>query len=92
MPRLAASDSHEIASRDEVFPHRPEVVWKTLTTPELIGRWFMMADRLRACERCKRPSTYQTTPAGEWDGVTPLSSAGRDAERERLVYAWERRA
>jgi uncharacterized protein YndB with AHSA1/START domain len=35
------ADSHEIVV-DEVFPHRPEVVWKTLTTPELIGRWFMM--------------------------------------------------
>ena len=27
---------------DEVFPHAPEVVWKTLTTPELMGRWLSM--------------------------------------------------
>ena len=28
------TDTHEIVV-DEVFPHRPEVVWKTLTTAEL---------------------------------------------------------
>jgi uncharacterized protein YndB with AHSA1/START domain len=29
------ADSQEIVV-DEVFPHAPEVVWKTLTTPELM--------------------------------------------------------
>ncbi len=27
---------------DEVFPHRPETIWKTLTTANLMGRWLMM--------------------------------------------------
>ena len=25
---------------EEVFPHAPETIWKTLTTGELIGRWL----------------------------------------------------
>lgn len=28
---------------DEIFPHTPEAVWETLTTPELMGRWLMEA-------------------------------------------------
>jgi uncharacterized protein YndB with AHSA1/START domain len=80
------ADCHEIVV-DEVFPHAPEVVWKTLTTPELMGRWLKMTPTgFEAVEG--RRFTYQTTPAGEWDGVihcqvlevTPL---------QRLVYAWE---
>ena len=26
---------------DEIFPHAPETIWKTLTTGELIARWLM---------------------------------------------------
>ena len=26
---------------EEVFPHAPEMIWTTLTTGELIGRWLM---------------------------------------------------
>jgi hypothetical protein len=26
---------------DEVFPHAPETIWKTLTSGDLIGRWMM---------------------------------------------------
>lgn len=35
------NDSREIVV-DEVFPHAPELLWKTLTTPELMGRWLMV--------------------------------------------------
>ena len=35
------SDTQDIVV-DEVFPHAPETIWKTLTTGELIGRWIMM--------------------------------------------------
>src|SRR5580704_4804516 len=34
------SDAQEIEV-DEVFPHTPEKIWKTLTTGDLIGRWLM---------------------------------------------------
>ena len=52
---------------DEVFPHRPEVVWRTLTTAELIGRWLMVPTGFEPTKG--KPFTFQTTPAGAWDGV-----------------------
>ena len=27
---------------DDVFPHAPEVIWKALTSGELMGRWLVM--------------------------------------------------
>jgi uncharacterized protein YndB with AHSA1/START domain len=27
---------------DEVFPHAPETIWKTLTSGELMARWLRM--------------------------------------------------
>ena len=52
---------------DEVFPHAPATVWKALTTGNLIARW-MMAPRGFEPVPGNR-FTFQTTPAGEWDGV-----------------------
>ena len=34
------SDRQDIVV-DEVFPHTPETIWKTLTTGEMIERWMM---------------------------------------------------
>ena len=51
---------------DEVFPHAPETIWKTLTTGELIGRWLMMTPT--GFEPVKgKYFTFQTTSAGAWD-------------------------
>src|SRR6202790_1143862 len=72
---------------DEVFPHRPEVVWKTLTTAELMGRWLMMMPT--GFEPTKGTQfTYQTTPAGEWDGVIHCQVL-EVKPNEQLVYAWK---
>ncbi|MBY3270791.1 SRPBCC domain-containing protein [Rhizobium laguerreae] len=78
-------DTQEIVV-DEVFPHRPETLWKTLTTADLMGRWLMIPTGFEPIEG--KHFTYQTTPAGDWDGtihcrvleVTP---------NERLTYAWK---
>jgi uncharacterized protein YndB with AHSA1/START domain len=79
------ADSREIVV-DEVFPHTSEVVWRTLTTPELIGRWLMMVPTGFEPTKGKR-FTYQTTPAGEWDGV--IHCLVLDViPNERLVYEW----
>ena len=79
------ADSHEIVV-DEVFPHAPEVVWKTLTTAKLMGRWLMMMPTGFEPTKGKR-FTYQTTPAGEWDGV--IHCLVLDViPNERLVYEW----
>jgi len=56
------SDTQDIVV-DEVFPHAPETIWKTLTTGELIGRWIEMAPT--GFEPVKgKHFTFQTTPAG----------------------------
>jgi uncharacterized protein YndB with AHSA1/START domain len=72
---------------DEVFPHAPEVVWKTLVTPELMNRWLSMTPVGFEATPGKR-FTYQTTPAGEWDGV--IQCEVREViVNERLVYTWQ---
>lgn len=70
---------------DELLPHRPEAVWRVLTTGELMGRWMMKPTGF-ALEVGNR-FTFQTTPAGAWDGtircevleVVPL---------KRFSFAW----
>ena len=71
---------------DEVFPHAPEVVWKTLTTPELMARWLKMPSEGFA-PVVGKAFTYQTTPAGEWDGVIQCQIL-EAAANERLAYSW----
>jgi uncharacterized protein YndB with AHSA1/START domain len=70
---------------DEIFPHAPDVVWKTLTTPELMGRWLMAPTGFEA--RKGTHFTYQTTPAGEWDGVIHCQVL-EVQPNERLAYSW----
>ena len=38
---MPKSDLQDIVV-DEVFPHAPETIWKTLTTGELMERWLGM--------------------------------------------------
>jgi uncharacterized protein YndB with AHSA1/START domain len=85
------SEAATVASRqdivvDEVFPHAPEVVWKTLTTPELMGRWLSMQPTGFEPRKGNR-FTYQTTPAGEWNGVIQCEVL-EVIPNERLVYTW----
>ena len=72
---------------DEVFPHAPETIWKTLTTGELIARWLMMPTTEFEPAKGKR-FTFQTTPAGAWDGVIHCQVL-EATPNERLVYAWK---
>ena len=70
---------------EEVLPHAPETIWRTLTTGELIGRWLMKPTGFKAVKGTR--FSFQTTPAGAWDGVIHcevLDVAGN----ERLSYSW----
>jgi Activator of Hsp90 ATPase homolog 1-like protein len=58
------SDTQDIVV-EEVFPHTPETIWKTLTTGELIRRWMMAPTGFEPVEGAR--FTFQTTPAGAWD-------------------------
>ena len=71
---------------DEVFPHAPETIWKTLTTGELIGRWLMAPTGFEPVEGTR--FTFQTKPGGAWDGVIHCQVL-EVIPNERLVYAWK---
>jgi uncharacterized protein YndB with AHSA1/START domain len=78
------TDTREIVV-DEIFPHAPEIIWKALTTAELIGRWLMPPTGFEP--RVGKHFTFQTATAGEWDGV--IHCQVLEAEpNARLVYAW----
>src|ERR1700680_3699087 len=71
---------------EEVLPHAPETIWKTLTTGELIGRWLMQPTGFEPVKGTR--FTFQTTPAGTWDGKGHCE--GLDGIRnERLSYSWQ---
>jgi len=72
---------------EDVLPHTPETIWKTLTAGELIGRWLKMTPV--GFEPVKgRRFTFQTTPAGVWDGVIQCQVLDV-IPNERLVYSWK---
>jgi uncharacterized protein YndB with AHSA1/START domain len=71
---------------DEVFPHATEAIWKTLTTAELMGRWLMQPTGFEAVEG--KAFTFQTTPAGAWDGTIHCQVLEVVPNR-RLSYAWK---
>ncbi len=80
------SDTQDIVV-DEVFPHAPETIWKTLTTGELIARWLKMAPT--GFEPVKgKHFAFQTTAAGAWDGTIHCQVL-QAMPNERLVYTWK---
>jgi uncharacterized protein YndB with AHSA1/START domain len=70
---------------DEVLPHAPEAIWKTLTTGDLIGRWLMTPSGFEPVKGNR--FTFQTTPAGEWDGTIHCRIVEL-VTNERLAYTW----
>jgi uncharacterized protein YndB with AHSA1/START domain len=71
---------------EEVFPHVPETIWKTLTTGELIGRWLMEPTGFAPVKGTR--FTFQTTPAGAWDGVIRCEVL-EVTRGERLSFSWQ---
>jgi uncharacterized protein YndB with AHSA1/START domain len=70
---------------DEVFLHAPEILWKALTTANLMGRWLMMPTGFEPVEGNR--FTYQTKPAGNWDGTIHCQVL-EVKPNERFAYAW----
>jgi len=79
------SDRQDIVV-DEVFPHTPETIWKTLTTGELIARWMMTPIGFEPVKG--KHFMYQTTPAGAWDGIIHCQVL-EAVPNARLVYSWK---
>jgi uncharacterized protein YndB with AHSA1/START domain len=72
---------------DEIFPHAPETIWRTLTDGALMARWLGMTPTGFAPVKGKR-FTYQTTPGGAWDGVIHCEVL-EAISNQRLVYTWK---
>lgn len=70
---------------DDVFPHAPQTIWKTLTSGELMARWLMAPTGFEAVAGTR--FTFQTRPAGAWDGLIHCEVLEAVPE-QRLVYAW----
>ncbi len=71
---------------EEVFPHAPETIWKTLTTGDLIGRWLMQPTGFEPVKGAR--FTFQTTPAGAWDGVIHCEVL-EVTRNVRLSHSWQ---
>lgn len=71
---------------EEVFPHSPETIWRTLTSGELMARWLGMTPAGFVPVAGNR-FTYHTTPAGEWDGTIQCEVL-EVIPNERFVYSW----
>jgi uncharacterized protein YndB with AHSA1/START domain len=81
----AKPDTQQIVV-EEVFPHAPHIIWRVLTTGDLIGRWLSMQPTGFAPVQGTR-FTFQTTPAGEWDGVIRCEVL-HVMPNQRLAYSW----
>jgi uncharacterized protein YndB with AHSA1/START domain len=79
------SATHDIVV-DQVFPHAPETIWRALTTGELIARWMMAPTGFEPVKG--KRFTFQTTPAGAWDGTIHCEVL-EAVPNQRLVYAWQ---
>lgn len=71
---------------DETFPHAPETIWKALTTGALMARWVMEPHGFEPVVGNR--FTYQTTPAGEWDGTIHCEILDLVPNR-RFAYSWK---
>lgn len=80
------SDTKEIVVEANL-PHAPEMIWKALTTGDLIGRWLNMTPTGFEAVKGTR-FTFQTTAAGAWNGVIQCQVL-EAVPHERLVYSWK---
>ena len=70
---------------EEILPHTPAVIWKTLTDGALIDRWLMPNDFEPVVGR---RFTFRTKPMGAWDGVVHCEVL-EIKTFEKLVYSWK---
>lgn len=85
MDAMAKTVTHDIVL-DETFPHAPHVLWKVLTSGSLMARWMMEPKGFAPVVGTK--FTFQTTPAGAWDGTIHCEVL-EVKENERFSYSWK---
>jgi len=86
MSNDASTDCTQDIVVEEVFPHAPELIWKTLTSGALMARWIEMP--MSGVEPVVgQRFTLQTTPAGAWDGFIRCEVL-EVIPCERFAYTW----
>lgn len=86
MTDIAEASLEKTIVVDDVFPHAPEVIWTALTSGELMARWLMAPTGFEPVQGAR--FTYQTTPAGAWDGVIHCEVL-EIVPGARLAYSWK---
>lgn len=71
---------------EDVFPHRPETLWRALTDGALMARWIMPPTGFAPIPGTR--FTFQTRPGGAWDG-TIRCEVLEVVPNERLSYRWQ---
>lgn len=69
------------------YPHPPELIWKYLTEPELLGQWFMKND-FKAEVGHKFTFINKPKPAVGWDGIV-YSEVLELVPQQKLVFDWK---
>jgi uncharacterized protein YndB with AHSA1/START domain len=69
---------------EETVPHTPEIIWRVLTTREMIARWLMENDFEPGLGKS---FTMKARPMGDWDGTVSCTIGTFDPPRE-LSYSW----
>ncbi|MGK6354183.1 SRPBCC family protein [Sphingomonas sp. DT-207] len=87
MNDVALQSSTQAIVVEELFPHAPETIWRTLTSGALMGRWLGMIPTDFEPVAGNR-FTYQTTPAGEWDGTIHCQVL-EAVPNKRFAYSWK---
>jgi uncharacterized protein YndB with AHSA1/START domain len=72
-------------SIEAVLPHAPAIVWRALTSAELISQWLMPNDFAAVVGK---KFTFKTKPRGAWDGIVHCEVL-EIVENRRLVYSWK---
>ncbi|MBA8901603.1 SRPBCC domain-containing protein [Phyllobacterium sp. P30BS-XVII] len=86
MNQAAVKSDTQAIVVDEIFPHAPETIWKTLTSGDLISRWLMEPAGFEPV--AGNQFTFRTKPAGAWDGTIHCEVL-EVVPNERLAYAWK---
>ena len=69
---------------ERAMPHRPEKIWRALTSSALIAEWLMQNDFQPVVGHRFQ---FRATPVPGWSGVTNCEVLEADPPR-RLVYSW----
>ncbi|RIQ11763.1 SRPBCC family protein [Jiangella rhizosphaerae] len=73
---------------DQFYPHPPELVWRALTTPELLARWLMPPDGFEPRVGARFTMTAKPIEAVGFSG-TVACEVLELVEPELLSFSWD---